>query len=153
MLPEPESHVQACVDIGASRIIVHAGAGAKKAIEMLQDKRGGEYAVVIGVALASHANVEDLDEYAGLYDFVQVMGIDHIGMQGQPPDPHHHELALISALRAKFPDLVIQVDGAAAAHPRELVAAGANRLIVGSAIIQALNPKGAIEKLQAEANS
>jgi pentose-5-phosphate-3-epimerase len=80
------------------------------------------------------------------------MGIDHIGRQGEPPDPHHHELLLIAELRTKFPKLLIQVDGAVAPHVRELVQAGASRLVVGSAIVNADNPKEVYKALYTEAN-
>jgi pentose-5-phosphate-3-epimerase len=102
------------------------------------------------VALNAHADIGELERFDGLYDFVQVMGIDRIGRQGEPPDRHHKEIALIKALRERYPVLVIQVDGGVAPHPRELLEAGANRLIVGSAIVRARDPKAALEKLYTE---
>ncbi len=151
MLADPAKEVQACIDAGASRIIVHAeSATAKEALEMLQPMRGGPIPTVVGVALRAHDTKEALAPFAGLYDFVQVMGIDHIGKQGEPPCPHGKELELIKALRAEYPTLDIQVDGAAAAHVGELVAAGTNRLVVGSAIVNAADPIAAYQGLKAE---
>jgi pentose-5-phosphate-3-epimerase len=86
-------------------------------------------------------------------DFVQVMGIDRIGRQGEPPDIHHREIALVERLRRRYPSLTIQVDGGVAPHVKELVRAGANRLIVGSAIVHAKNPGEVYKKLYTEANS
>jgi pentose-5-phosphate-3-epimerase len=115
MLPHPEQEVRGCIDIGASRIVVHASsAGAREALEMLQETRAGDYAVLVGLALAAHDMPEVMTPFEGLFDYVQVMGIDHIGKQGEPADPHHHELLLISELHTMYPDLAIQVDGAAA---------------------------------------
>jgi pentose-5-phosphate-3-epimerase len=153
MLANPEREVRGLIDIGASRIVVHANAStAHEALEMLQETRTGEFSIEVGVALAAHDTPDVLKSFEGLYDYVQVMGIDHIGKQGEPPDPHHHELVLIKSLRAQFPTLTIQVDGAVAPHVRELAQAGANRLIVGSAIMSAENPLSMHQKLFAEAN-
>lgn len=153
MLLHPEQEVRTCIDVGASRIVVHAAApGAREALQMLQDTREGDFAIKVGLALAAHDTLEVLREFENLYDYVQVMGIDHIGKQGEPPDPHHRELELIKSLRKEYPDLVIQVDGAVAAHPRELVEAGANRLIIGSAIIKAEDPRDKIKSLYTEVN-
>lgn len=154
MLPDPAKALEACIDAGASRIIVHAEAATtKEALTMLQPMRGGEIPTLVGVALRAHDTLEALVPFEGLYDFVQVMGIDNIGKQGEPPCPHGKELELIKALRAHYPTLDIQVDGAAAAHVQELVAAGANRLVVGSAIVNANDPIAAIGALKQEANT
>lgn len=154
MLPDPAGEVGTCVALGASRVVVHAEAeSARAALENLQDLRGGDFPTEVGVALRAHETPELLAGFEGLYDFVQVMGIDTIGKQGEPPDPHHRELALTRALREKYPELIIQIDGASAAHPRELAEAGASRLIVGSAIINADNPKEVLKALYNQANA
>ena len=161
MLHDPRGVVEQCIDLGASRVVVHAEAqSAKETVAFLQPMRGGEFPVEVGVALRAHDVLDALEPFGplrqladgGLYDYVQVMGIDHIGQQGEPPDPHGKEIELIRALREQFPDLVIQVDGAVAPHVRELVAAGANRLVVGSVLTQANNPKIVYKALYTEAN-
>ena len=153
MLPDPAREVEVCVTLGASRIVVHANAAsALEAVQFLQQYRTGDYPLAVGIALEAHDMPSVLDAFENLYDYVQVMGIDHIGRQGEPPDPHHHELLLIAELRTKFPKLLIQVDGAVAPHPRELVQAGASRLVVGSAIVNADNPKEVHKALYTEAN-
>ena len=154
MLPHPKAEVEAMVALGAARIVVHAASeGAKEAVELLQGTRGGDYPVEVGVALKSHDTLEALAPFEAMYDYVQVMGIDREGAQGEPPDPHHKELELIRALRAAYPNLLIQVDGAAAAHVKELLDAGASRLVVGGAIVGAENPKAAYKQLYTEANA
>lgn len=151
MLPNPAGEVVRCIELGASRIVVHAhSANAREAIQFLQQYRGGAYPVEVGVALASHGELEALQNFEGLYDYVQVMGIAHVGKQGEPFDMR--ALETIKALRAAYPELVIQVDGAAATHPRELAEAGADRLIVGSAIINAVDPKETLLSLYNKAN-
>lgn len=151
MLPNPQQEVRHCIDLGFSKIVVHAGApGAKEALTMLQETREGNFATQAGVALQSTDSPEMLLEFAGLYDYVQVMGIENIGSQGQPFDPRVVEL--VKNLRAQFPELVIQVDGAVTPHVRELVHAGANRLVVGSAIMLAESPQQIYKALYTEAN-
>ncbi len=140
------------IDLGASRIVVHADfPNVKEAIEMLQQMRGGDYPVRVGLGLPSSSDVGVIEEYKGLFDYVQVMGIAEVGAQGRPFDPR--SLELIAALRETYPELTIQIDGAAAGHVKELVAAGATRLVVGSAIINAEDPKVVYKELYTEANA
>ena len=101
----------------------------------------------IGVALRAHDEPQALDPFAGLYDYVQIMGIDQEGSQGQPADPHHKDVGLLRALRAAHPELVLQVDGAVAARAQELAVAGANRLVVGSALVRAEDPRAVYKQL------
>ena len=146
MLPTPTREVRRCIELGASRIIVHAVApDAREALGVLQETREGEFKIEAGLALASHDTPEALLPFEGLYDYVQVMGIEHIGSQGQPPDPRAP--ALVGALRERHPNLTIQVDGAVAPRAWEFAGAGANRLVVGSAIMAADNPKQELIRL------
>ncbi|MBP9711315.1 MAG: hypothetical protein KBD50_03620 [Candidatus Pacebacteria bacterium] len=152
MLPNPAAEVEGCVALGASRIIVHAHTGsALEAVQFLQQYRNGDFPILVGIALSSTGKPEELKPFEGLYDYVQVMGIAHIGKQGEPFDSR--VLETIKTLRAAYPELVIQVDGAAATHPKELVEAGANRLVVGSAIINADNPKEMVQSIYSKANA
>jgi pentose-5-phosphate-3-epimerase len=151
MLPNPAGEVVRCIELGASRIVVHAhSVNALEAVQFLQQYRGGAYPVEVGVAIASHGELELLQRFGGLYDYAQVMGIAHIGKQGEPFD--ERALETIKELRAANPTLVIQVDGAAATHPQELAEAGADRLVVGSAIINAADPKETLLSLYNKAN-
>jgi pentose-5-phosphate-3-epimerase len=132
---------------------VHAaGSDAREALEGLQQYRAGDFKVEVGVALRAHDTPDALNQFEGLYDYVQVMGIDHEGLQGQPPDEHHKDIELVRALRQKYPTLLIQVDGAVAPRVKELASVGANRLVVGSAIVNADNPKAAYKALISRAN-
>jgi len=70
---------------------------------------------------------------------VQCMGIDRIGFQGQPLD--ERVLTILKTLRARYPNLPLQVDGGVSEEtiPR-LIAAGATRLISGSAVWKSGDP-------------
>ena len=154
MTYDPCADVQIAVALGASRIVVHLqDEKAREALEFLQKYRAGDFLIEAGAALASHDAPEALASFDGLYDYVQVMGIDHIGVQGEPPDPHGKDIELVRALRQEYPELSIQGDGAVAPRARELARAGASRLVVGSAIVRAADPKAALEALYTEANA
>ena len=143
---EPAPFIETALALGASRVIVHARhKSARQALESLQKTREGEFSVAVGLGLRSSDEPDVLDAFAGLYDFVQVMGILHEGVQGEPYDPR--AAGLVRALRAARPELPLQVDGHAAGHEIELVEAGATRLIVGSAIVGADDPKAAYKRL------
>ncbi len=151
MLAGQASEAQALVGLGAARVVVHAAGGeAREAISALQQYRAGDFAVEVGVALRSVDTPDVLSEFEGLYDYVQVMGIAVEGSQGQPPDPQAEEL--VRALRAASPSMLIQVDGAVAPRVKELVEAGASRLVVGGAIVNADNPKAVYKELYTVAN-
>lgn len=139
---------------GASRIVVHADSPGAAALfeSMVERDDGGEYAIKLGVGLAAHADPHTLAEFEG-YDFVQVMGIEHIGRQGEPFDPDNRALYLLERLRALYPRLPIQVDGGVRPdNVATLIAAGATRLVVGSAILAAEDPHVAYDALVALAN-
>jgi len=87
----------------------------------------------IGVAISPDAPTENIFPLAPFIDFVQVMGIDHEGMQGEEFDKKC--LDHIKKLKNKFPELKISVDGGVNFETAPLaIAAGADRLVIGSAI-------------------
>lgn len=151
-LKDPAEETERCVALGATRIVIHAESkNAVEAIKQLQHLRGGTYAVEVGLGLRVDDTLEALEPYAGLYDYVQVMGIVQEGEQGQPFDERC--LDLVSKIRAAHAALVIQVDGGVdlLQVPR-LRAAGANRLVIGHAIFNAQDPLAAYAELVQEAN-
>jgi ribulose-phosphate 3-epimerase len=80
------------------------------------------------------------------FDYVELMGIDEIGRQGQPFD--ERVLQRIRDIKAKYPDLEVSIDGSVNEDtlPR-LKEAGADRFVVGSAILNAENPEAMHKKL------
>ena len=81
-----------------------------------------------------------------LADFVQFMGIKKIGYQGQEFDTE--VLDKISDLRKNFPDTIISVDGGVNfENAQDIVEAGVNRLVSGSAIYESDNIREAITEL------
>ena len=109
----------------------------------------------VGIALDTSTPNEMIVPYlemktsagAPLVDFVQCMGIARIGYQGEPFDDR--VLGKIKHFRERYPELIISVDGGVGFdNAAALIAAGANRLVSGSAIMQSDNIPAAIERLK-----
>lgn len=154
MVEKAEDAAEFWRQAGAKRIVIHIESpDAREALLAAAEREEADRHLVsirsteIGIALPCSASPEVLQEYAGLYDYVQVMGIERIGFQGQPFDARAIEL--VRALRRQFPELPIQVDGGVGeSNVGELAAAGANRLVVGSAIWESDDPTAEIKKLK-----
>lgn len=153
MVTHAERDAKAWVAAGAARIVVHSESpDSIEALHALQEYRMLEsLPTTVGIALPCTANASALDQYSGLYDFVQVMGIEHIGKQGEPFDPR--AIMLVQEIKTLYPETRIQVDGGVNLdNAAALVAAGATTLVVGSAIFNTPNPHAAIASLKKKAH-
>ena len=136
--------------LGPKRIIFHIGAIG--VLEDFQHFLEGMDPYVrdtmkIGVAISPSKSVEQIFPLINYIDFVQVMGIDHEGAQGEEFDSKCIEH--IKTLREKFPDLVISVDGGIDLETAPaLIRAGASRLTIGSAIWSTDDVIGTIESFR-----
>lgn len=148
MIQHPDLVLKEYLDAGASHIVLHARSeGVEKALQLIVDMRTeeiGSFSVHGGMALGPNDQPDVLLPFEAQFDFVQVMGIDREGRQGEPFDKR--ALYLVERLRARYPKLPIQVDGGVTKeNARELVAAGATGLVVGSAIVKADDPLAAYQ--------
>lgn len=143
MVNEPEKIIEDWVRAGATRIIVHFD--STNELPLIIDTL--KNIVEIGVALGIHTDISKIAPFISSIDFIQCMGIERIGFQGQPFD--ERVLEKIADLRAHYPDLPISVDGGVSIEtaPR-LVDAGATRLVAGSAVYKSENHVEAIHTLQ-----
>ena len=134
---------------GAARIVVHSESrGAIEALQLLKQKHAGEFGVEVGLAIGAHAKVEDVEPFENQFDYIQVMGIERVGFQGQ--EFEEKVLPLLRTLHTRY-KCPLQVDGAVTRERvPELVKAGASRLIVGSAIFGSEDPKQALRELQSK---
>jgi pentose-5-phosphate-3-epimerase len=90
--------------------------------------------------------------YADSIDFVQVMGIAHIGIQGQPFDTK--TLDTVSYIHATYPALEIAVDGAVNTETiQSLKDVGVSRFAPGSAVVKSIDPVASYKQLQAIINT
>ncbi len=153
MVANPVEVAQDWITAGAKRLIIHiesfkTPADAVAAFQQLKKQlplKDSFLYTEIGVALNPSTPNEALEPILEYVDFVQFMGIEKIGYQGQPFD--ERVLEKISSLRAARPNVTISVDGSVNfdTAPR-LVAAGANRLAIGSAIFESEDIAVTIEK-------
>lgn len=150
MIENPEEDIPEWVAIGASRVIVHVE--SSKNIEEIANTYGkgaSELSALLelGLALGTQTPNTAIEPYVDRAHVIQFMGIREIGAQGRGLDEDVFEK--VSSLRAKYPDVTISVDGGVTLEnaPR-LIAAGADRLVSGSAIWKGSNPKEAIEKFK-----
>lgn len=143
MVDNPLEKVPLFVSLGASRIVVHARSADEDILNEIFDvygrhENGTIYDIELGLALESGDNIAGLESIIDKAHFVQVMGIKNVGFQGQKFSPDTIEI--VSALRKAFPSLIISVDGGVnEENAGQLTEAGANRLIVGSAIFESEN--------------
>ena len=104
-------------------------------------------AIQIGLAVNIETPIEKIFPLVNLADFVQCMGIEKIGLQGQDFD--EKVLNQIKSLKEKFPDLIISVDGGVNFETAPaLISAGATRLIVGSLILKSTDIRETISELE-----
>jgi len=152
MVEDPAAELNNFLAAGATQVILHVRSHtAQLALQALVDLRtneAGGYSVRAGVALGPQQSPDVLEPFESQFDFVQVMGIDREGRQGEPFDIK--ALYLVERLRARYPDLPLQVDGGVTLeNARALAAAGANRLVVGHAIVKAPDPAAAYQEFAA----
>lgn len=143
MAHHPEHLLTEWVKIGIVRALFHIESQHDFGALVRQAETSG---IELGAAIKLGTPIERLDAYIAELSVVQVMGIDPIGVQGQPFDPR--ALDVIGALRERFPDVTIAVDGAVHAESAPLVvSAGATRLAPGSFVLNSDNPTEALASL------
>lgn len=147
MVAKPFPIARAWVAAGADMLVFHIeSADIHSFIDFINHND-----VSVGVSFSGDTPLEAVLPYVPHADYVQVMGIHTIGLQGQPFD--EHVIEKIERLKQEFPDKMISVDGSVNAKTiARLVKAGADRLIVGSAIVKQANPEEAYQKLRTLVN-
>jgi ribulose-phosphate 3-epimerase len=151
MVNKPEEVVDDWVSVGATRIVLHIESKGN-VIEAVKKLAGR---VEVGIALNIDTPVGKISAVLGdtsadtsaQFQFIQLMGIDQIGFQGQEFDMK--VITKIAEVKKAFPDLPISIDGGVSLeNAQDLIEAGADRLIVGSAIFEAESPLNALEEFQ-----
>ncbi|MBX4209521.1 hypothetical protein KW799_02430 [Candidatus Parcubacteria bacterium] len=146
------------ISAGASRIIVHKGSVSDEELASIVRDYGkhseelGPFDVELGIALMPGADPDaiarSIGDIAGTIHFVQVMGIAKIGFQGQPFD--ERSIGLVKALKSLYTGLPVAVDGGVSVDTAaRLLDAGADRLVVGSALFGEVDFSGTLREFQA----
>lgn len=134
MVNNPIDLVDDWVVAGANRIIVHIE--SKGDISETIDKLQGR--VEVSLALNIDTPVSSIDVFKDRIQCIQLMGIDHIGFQGQEFD--EKVIDKIKQTKKTYPDLHISIDGGVSLdNAKQLFDAGATHLVVGSAIFNSDN--------------
>jgi ribulose-phosphate 3-epimerase len=143
MALDPEETLGAWVELGANRITIHTestGALARLVgdfgVRFGHAKGFAPGLISLGLAVGLDTDPAILEPFIEDIDYVQFMGIKKIGGQGQPFDDR--AVRRVAALRRRHPEILIQVDGGVSrASAPALLSAGADRLVVGSALWKA----------------
>jgi ribulose-phosphate 3-epimerase len=160
MVKNPEEIAHQWVMAGAKRLVLHVES-APNILDIIEKLRG-EYGAAkeetfgleIGVALdirtsndAAYEILDMIDEEGdSIIDFVQFMGIDNVGFQGQ--EFNDQVLEKISDLRNAYPNIPISVDGGVSYdNAADLISAGTTRLISGSVVFESGDIAKAIDDL------
>jgi ribulose-phosphate 3-epimerase len=148
MIANPETKVRDWIRAGASRVVVHreAPGNISEALEIirLSDRTPG-------LAINPETDIRELDEFIPFVSYLLVMGVLP-GAQGRLFKPE--TLGRVRSLKAAYPHLTIGVDGGVNARKHlahELAVAGADDLIVGSAIWKSDDPVAAFKELVTDA--
>ena len=142
MMTNPIPAARAWEQAGADMIVFHV---ETVDVDSLADFCKHSMASV-GVAFHGETPVSAIIPHLLYVDYIQVMGIDTIGAQGQPFSDR--TLEKIKTLKAQYPQVMLSVDGSVNKQTiKQIVKAGADRLIVGSAISKAADMSVAYKEL------
>jgi ribulose-phosphate 3-epimerase len=146
MISNPEEEYQKWVDAGASALIFHLESLSGDKLEFIKRVKEENF-IQIAVAIQTKTPNEELEPFLDIVDFVQFMGIEKIGYQGQ--EFAEDVLGKIRDLRKIRPDLDIAVDGSVNFDTADRIAdQGANLLVSGSAILRAEDIGEALEDMK-----
>jgi len=141
MVLHPERYIDACKKAGFSRIVFHYEAVPH--VEVLLEKIS-KAGMEQGIAINPETPITVVQPYLGNIDTVLLLGVTP-GLSGQMF--HEPVLKKINDLQQHAKNMPIGIDGGMDNASRVIVA-GADRLIVGSAIFGAVDPDGALKQFQ-----
>ncbi len=146
MVSNPHQRVPEFIKVGAKHITFHAEAVAKTADRkhLISELRSA--GVTAGIAINPGTPISAIADVTDDIDLVLVMSVMP-GFSGQKFMPE--VLEKVSALRQKFPALMIQIDGGVnAENAGTCKKAGVNNLVAASFIFGAKDRRKAIESLR-----
>ncbi len=153
MCLDAEQATGAWLALGASRITLHAESTTDLPRLLASVRRrygGGGFTPLIsfGLALNIASDLALLEPCIDDIEYVQFMGIAHIGRQAEPFD--RRVIEKIRAFRKYHPDIPVQVDGGISlGNATGLVVLGVSNLVIGSDILHASDPAGEVAKFEA----
>jgi ribulose-phosphate 3-epimerase len=158
MVIEPDTAVDDWIRAGAARIIVHVesanAATIEKIVHKMRDEfgtgtRSADRGIEFGLALGVQTSIDRILPHLEDIDFVQFMGIDRVGFQGEQLD--ERVLDTVRQFHNAHPEVILSVDGGVTHdNAHLLVDAGARRLVSGSAIFDSGSVSEAINAFRRE---
>jgi ribulose-phosphate 3-epimerase len=151
MITKPERFIKDFVDAGSDILTVHLEATdhIHRAVQLIKDQ-----GIKAGVSLNPATTVETLEYLLPELDQVLIMSVNP-GFGGQSYIPQMTEkiAKLNKIIEANNYDCKIEVDGGIKTHNlKEIVKAGADIIVAGSAIFGAENPAEALAKMRSIAS-
>jgi pentose-5-phosphate-3-epimerase len=105
------------------------------------------FSLEIGIAINIQTPPEKIERFIEHIDFVQCMGIEEIGYQGEKLSGK--VLDQIRTLREEYPSLILTIDGGVTEHNVGMLAMGGiSRVVCGSAVFGASSPADAVFRIQ-----
>ena len=143
MVHEQVAMAKSCASIGVQTVIFHISGVTVQEVAGFADAHPD---ISVAAAFTSDVSLEQFEGYAEFIDMVQLMGIAEIGAQGMPFDDR--VIDRIKTLRSNYPQLTISVDGSMNEITiPQVQAAGADRFVVGSALLRASDRMAQFESL------
>ena len=142
MIEQPQRYIEAFAQSGADLITVHYEAVSDLSAVLRQIKSFG---IKASVTINPETDLDCILPYLDEVDMVLIMSV-HPGFGGQSLIPSC--LDKVRNLRKRAPQLDIEIDGGVnLSNISEVVSAGANIIVAGSAVFQAQDPKLVIQKM------
>ena len=131
MVADPKTIIGRWVDRGAKRIVVH---------ELSEEVLMHQELVEIGLGVLLDTPLKNIFPLISTADYLHLMSIANIGAQGRLLDKRIFDK--IKQVKEVYPETIIAVDGGINLdNATKLMEAGADRLIIGSAILEAEDPE------------
>lgn len=146
MIKNASDRIPEWLGLGATRLIFHLEA-EHSLLDNFQKYGEALVGVERGLAVGIDTPDERLDELVPYVDFVQFMGIQKIGYQGEPF--REEVIEKIKSFKQVYPDVIVSVDGGVSKENiLRLKEAGVDRVVVGSAIFGSGDPGENLEELE-----
>ncbi len=147
MIVQPERYLKAFKEAGAAGITVHFETcpHLHRTVQVIK-----ELGCRAGVAINPHTPVSVLEDIIAEVDMVLIMSVNP-GFGGQHfIENTYKKIKQLRALSQSVnPDLFIEIDGGVdVKNVQQLIDAGANVLVAGSAVFSSANPKATISELK-----
>ncbi len=142
MITDPCDFIDDFADAGAEMISVHIEANnPKEALELIKKK-----GIKAGIALNPSTPEETIDTVIDYADMILVMSVEP-GYCGQ--SFHEGTIERVRNYKKKYPSKVIEVDGGVSTkNSKQLIEAGADILVAGSAVFNSDNPIDTIKLMK-----